>query len=366
MKQYNWLERREQRAFLALEDGTVFPGCAFGSRRDCAGEAVFNTGMTGYQEILTDPSYAGQIVLLTAPEIGNYGVNSADIESRSLFLKGLLVRELNAPSNFRSEDSLGDYLARNNIPGLAGLDTRRLTLHLRDRGSMKGYLHVSDMPMTPAEGVEAARCLPDMAGMDMAGEVSTRAVYDFSTEGGKLVAVYDYGVKTNILRQLAARNFRVRVFPASAPAPELLACRPDGVFLSNGPGDPAGVVHAVENIRVLLGKVPVMGICLGHQLLGLACGGVTVKLKFGHHGCNHPVRDLRDGSVAITSQNHNYALESETLPECLEVTHLNLNDGTVEGIRHKTLPAFSVQYHPEAAPGPFDAQNLFDRFEQII
>ncbi|MDD3153769.1 MAG: glutamine-hydrolyzing carbamoyl-phosphate synthase small subunit [Victivallaceae bacterium] len=361
-----WKAKRERKAFLALADGTVFPGWSFGCLKDAAGEAVFNTGMTGYQEILTDPSYAGQFVLLTAPEIGNYGVNSRDVESRDLFLQGLLVRELNEPSNYRSEESLETYLMRHGKPGLAGLDTRGLTLHLRNYGSQKAYMHVENTFMSHEEGVERARLWSGLDGVDTASLVSTPVPYDFNEQGKHFVCAYDFGIKTNILRLLAEHDMKVRVFPAGTPASELLAAKPDGIFLSNGPGDPAAVVQAQDNIKFLLGKVPLMGICLGHQLLGLACGGRTIKLKFGHHGCNHPVKNLAADTVEITSQNHNYALEETSLPPCLEVTHRNLNDQTVEGVRHRELPAFSVQYHPEAAPGPCDSTYLFDTFQTMM
>ena len=416
-----WREERERKAFLALADGTVFRGVAFGARADRLGEAVFNTGMSGYQEIATDPSYAGQIVALTTAEVGNYGTNEEDPESRGLFLSGLVVNDLAAPSSFRSTRSLEDYLAAAGVPGIRALDTRRLTLHLRDHGTQKAFLHASGEPLDPAEAVRRAREWEGLDGQDYAAKVSCKTAYDFPPADSSsfaaerhpsfapeahpsftsgplpLVVVYDFGVKANILRSLASFA-RVRVVPAKTPAEEVLALKPAGVFLSNGPADPAALPYAIGNIRKILGpaplemnnaqcamhnadgadtkqassmrhaasSIPVMGICLGHQLLALACGARTGRLAFGHHGCNHPVKELATGKVQITSQNHNFAVLADTLPPELEVTHVNLNDGTVEGIRHRTLPAFSVQYHPEACPGPHDAAPLFDRFRALL
>ena len=356
--------RRERAAYLALADGTVFRGWSFGAPRDQLGEAVFNTGMTGYQEIVSDPSYAGQFVTLTAPEIGNYGCCFEDRESRGLFLHGLVVHRLNEPSNFRSEQSLSELLRTAGVPGLAGVDTRSLTLHLREHGTQKAYLHVEDTPLEPAEAIRRAAAWEGLDGQDYASRVSVTEPYTWNSSGSFQVVVIDFGVKYNILRQLAAADCRVTVVPARTPVGELLARKPDGILLSNGPADPAAVTYAVDHIRELLGRVPLFGICLGHQLLGLAAGARTVRLKFGHHGCNHPVRDLRTGAVEITSQNHNFALAADSLPEQLEVTHVNLNDGTVEGIRFRDGSAFSVQYHPEAAPGPHDGSGLFEEFKQ--
>ena len=387
-----WKAERERKAFLALADGTVFHGVAFGAAKDALGEVVFNTGMSGYQEILTDPSYAGQFVTLTAAEIGNYGINGADVESRALFLSGLVIGDLTPPSNWRSEKSLDDYLKENGVPGIYGVDTRALTIHLREHGNQKAYLCTggSQLAATESEAIAKAREWVGLDGQDYAAKVTCEKSYDFVARDSWLVAraeenheprttnheppttnhqpriiCYDFGVKSNILRSLAAWA-KVTVVPAKTSAEEVLALNPDGIFLSNGPADPAAVIYAIENIRKLLGKAPIMGICLGHQLLSLACGAKTMRLKFGHHGCNHPVKNLATGQVEIMSQNHNFAVDPATVPECLEVTHVNLNDGSIEGVRHKTLPAFSVQYHPESCPGPHDSKYLFKDFKEMI
>ena len=365
--QDKWKAERERSAFLALADGAVFHGVAFGARRDALGEVVFNTGMCGYQEIITDPSYAGQFVTLTAAEIGNYGINREDVESRGLFLSGLVVNDLTSPSNWRSEISLDDYLKQNGIPGIYGVDTRALTLHLREHGNQKAFLCVS-ASLRAEEAIMKAREWEGLDGQDYAAKVTCDKRHEFIAQrrrGAERIVCYDFGVKQNILRSLAEWA-DVTVVPAKTSAEDVLAMKPAGVFLSNGPADPAAVTYAIENIRKLLGKVPLMGICLGHQLLSLACGAKTMRLKFGHHGCNHPVKNLATGKVEITSQNHNFAVDPATLPDCLEVTHVNLNDGTIEGVCHKTLPAFSVQYHPESCPGPHDSTYLFQQFKELI
>ena len=397
-----WKAERERKVYLALADGTVFHGVAFGAKKDALGEVVFNTGMCGYQEILTDPSYAGQFVTLTPAEVGNYGINSDDIESRKLFLSGLVIGDLTAPSNWRSKKSLDDYLKENGVPGIYGVDTRALTLHLREHGNQKAFLYVGERVMGNGEvgkgkreeGIEEceaivkARKWEGLDGQDYAAKVTCEKSYEFKTgltgltrlsgdmspdpknpvnlvNPVKRIVCYDFGVKTNILRSLASWA-KVTVVPAKTPAEEVLKMKPDGVFLSNGPADPAAVTYAIENIKKLLGPLPIMGICLGHQLLSLACGAKTGRLKFGHHGCNHPVKNLATGHVEITSQNHNFAVLPESVPDCLEVTHINLNDNSIEGVRHKTLPAFSVQYHPESCPGPHDSKYLFDEFKKMI
>ena len=367
-----WKAERERRAYLALADGTVFHGVAFGAKKDALGEVVFNTGMCGYQEILTDPSYAGQFVTLTPAEVGNYGINADDIESRKLFLSGLVIGDLTEPSNWRSEKSLDEYLKENGVPGIYGVDTRALTIHLRAHGNEKAYLHVEDGDMREEDAIAKAREWGGLDGQDYAAKVTCAEAYEFNqaikqsnNQAIPHVVCYDFGVKTNILRSLASWA-RVTVVPAKTPAEEVLKMKPDGVFLSNGPADPAAVTYAIENIQKLLGLRPIMGICLGHQLLSLACGAKTGRLKFGHHGCNHPVKNLATGHVEITSQNHNFAVLPESVPDCLEVTHINLNDNSIEGVRHKTLPAFSVQYHPESCPGPHDSKYLFDEFRKMI
>ncbi len=366
---YNWLARREKRAFLALADGTVIRGWSCGAPMDRLGEVVFNTGMTGYEEILTDPSYAGQIVTLTMPEIGNTGFNGEDYESRAIHAAGLLIREMNPPSNWRAEDTLADALARWGVPALAGLDTRALTLKLREGGTQKAFLCATGS-VSPEAAVEKARAWEGLDGQDYATKVSTADAYDWPANvpaQAPLVAVLDYGIKFNTLRLLSREGFRVRVLPARSTAVDVLKLKPAGVLLSNGPADPAALHYAIATVQGLLGKVPIMGICLGHQLLGIALGGKTRRLKFGHHGCNHPVLDLRAKTVEITSQNHNYMVDADSLdPAAAEITHLSLNDRTIEGLEAKKYPAFSLQYHPEAAPGPHDALAAFARFRALM
>ena len=353
-------------AYLALADGTVFNGVSCGAACDLPGEAVFNTGMSGYQEIVSDPSYFGQIVTLSTAEVGNYGCNDEDMESRGVFLNGLIVQNLNPPSSWRSRRSLDDLLKNSGRPILSGVDTRRLVLHIRENGTQKAWLHADGTDLPVEEAVAKARAWSGLDGLDCAAEVAVAKPYNWSDKGNLHVVVIDCGVKYNILRQLAANGFRVTVVPCGTTAEAIFNLRPDGVLLSNGPGDPDGVVGVVDCVKKLLGKVPIMGICLGHQILGLACGARTGRLHFGHHGCNHPVKNLLTNTVEITSQNHNFAIMPDSLGDNLEITHVNLNDGTIEGVRHRTLPAFSVQYHPEAAPGPFDARYLFGQFKELM
>jgi len=385
------------RAILALEDGRHFEGESFGATRTTVGEVCFNTSMTGYQEVLTDPSYRGQIVAMTYPLIGNYGVNALDQESATPQVRGFVIEELSAvASNWRSESSLNDYLISANIPGIQGIDTRALTRHLREKGAMKGCLTTENSSIE--EAVRRAVEGQGVIGMDYVQEVTTKSVYDWDPEdrlsrhwtvvkGGsqegieveangevfeKLpqtrhqIVAYDFGIKHNILRNLRQQGFKVRVVPAFTSAAETLAMNPDGVFLSNGPGDPSALGYTHETLRQLIGKKPIFGICLGHQILGFAYGGRTFKLKFGHRGANQPVKDLKTGRVAITSQNHGFAVDPDSLPSNVEVTHINLNDNTVEGMQHREYPVFSVQYHPEASPGPHDANYFFKEFHNLI
>jgi carbamoyl-phosphate synthase small subunit len=378
---WNWGAQRSRRAFLALQDGTILRGHSVGAAVDGFGEVVFNTGMAGYQEILSDPSYSGQFVTMTCPEIGNTGMNQADMESRQLFASGFVIHEMNEPSNWRADGSLTDYLVKWNIPAIAGVDTRALTSRLRMEGTQRGFMSITGK-VGEAEAVQKALDWCGLDGQDYAAKVSCKAPYHWDSDGSltqswgiadslpkadlKIVA-YDFGIKWNILRSMRRNGMDVTVVPAQTPATEVMKLKPDGVFLSNGPADPAAVTYAIEAARALLGKVPMMGICLGHQILGLACGGKTYRLKFGHHGCNHPVKNLRTGAVEITSQNHNFAVDPASLdPAAVEVTHINLNDQTVEGLAHRKEPMFCVQYHPESSPGPHDPYYLFTQFRELI
>jgi carbamoyl-phosphate synthase small subunit len=371
-------------AKLALEDGTVFAGHSFGAAGEVDGEVCFNTSMTGYQEILTDPSYRGQIVTMTYPEIGNYGINDEDVESAKPHLAGFIVRNhSNMASNFRSAGKLDDYLSRHGVVGIAGIDTRALVRRIRQHGALKGVLSTTDLDNDSL--VNKARNSRGRVGRDLVREVVPAQPVDWTeklsrwsklpvpgaapaTGGAKQrhIVALDYGMKWNIARHLCDQGCRVTVLPGTSNAADVLALQPDGVFLSNGPGDPEPLEYAIGTIRELLGKTPVFGICLGHQLLSLACGAETFKLKFGHRGANQPVQNLQTGRVEITSQNHGFAVREDNLPACLEVTHRNLNDQTIEGVRHRELPAYSVQYHPEASAGPHDSDYLFNRFWEMI
>jgi carbamoyl-phosphate synthase small subunit len=375
-------------SILALEDGRIFRGLGYGAPGECRGEVVFNTSLTGYQEIATDPSYAGQIVVLTNPQIGNYGTNQADNESARPYIEGLIVREFSPiGSNWRSEQVADEYMERYSVPVLAEIDTRALVRHLRTHGVMRGVISTAESDTDLL--VQKARSIRKMDGTDLARVVSTKSVYTFNSadsrnqtgdsllaiglnqkeDGGKHlhVVAYDFGIKLNILRMLVREGCRVTVVPAETAAEDVFALKPDGVFLSNGPGDPEPVDYAVRAIRKFLGRVPVFGICLGHQLTGIALGGRTYKLKFGHHGGNHPVQNKITGKVEITAHNHNFAVDPDSInANEVELTHVDLNDQTLEGLRHKTLPLFSVQYHPEAAPGPHDSNYLFRDFRRMM
>ncbi len=391
-----------KRALLALADGTIFEGRSFGAEGEAVGEVVFNTSMTGYQEVLTDPSYKGQMVVMTYPLIGNYGINPEDVESSDLAVEGFIVKEACAyPSNWRSTQTLGSYLKEQHVVGIQGIDTRALTRHLRDYGAMEGVISTQDL--NPDSLITKAKASPGLIGRDLVKEVACTSPYTwhegpwqlgkgyedssrFKVQGSgtadqlKLfpprstlhaphfnVVVYDCGIKQNILRKLIEAGCDVTVVPPNTLASTVLGLEPDGIFLSNGPGDPEGVPYLIDNVQKLIGKKPIFGICLGHQILGLAFGGRTYKLKFGHHGGNQPVKDLTTGKVEITTQNHGFTVDIASIPDSeIELTHINLNDQTVEGMRHRRLPIFSVQYHPEASPGPHDASYLFQRFVELM
>jgi len=372
----------QREAILALADGRIFRGRAFGAIGETVGEVVFNTSMTGYQEVLTDPSYKGQIVCMTYPEIGNVGINADDAESAGVHVEGFVVKDYRPrPSNWRSEMALGEYLEHAGVPGIEGIDTRALVRHIRTHGAQEAV--ISSVTLDPDALVARAKASPGLVGRDLVKEVTCAEPYDWDLGGWELgtgyrrpnkeelrdaplIVALDYGIKRNILHRLVASGFRVRVMPAAASAADILAPNPDGVFLSNGPADPAALPYASEAVRGVLGRKPIFGICLGHQILGLALGGRTYKLGFGHHGANHPVMDLRTRKVEITSQNHGFAVDADSLEGRAELSHLNLNDKTVEGLSGVGVPFFSVQYHPEASPGPHDAGYLFARFRRLV
>lgn len=369
------------KALLVLADGKIYKGEHFGSEGEVEAEIVFNTSMSGYQEIITDPSYCGQMVVMTYPLIGNYGVNPEDFESDRPHLSGFIIKELSkVQSNWRSRGSLEEFLKETNVFGIQGIDTRALTRQIRDKGTQQAIL--STDTSDPQRLIEKVRKSPGLIGRDLVKEVTCKNAYDWNEsewtiQSGKTklkevkdrpynVLVYDFGVKRNILRKLTRAGCKVRVVPANTPADEVLATRPDGIFLSNGPGDPAAVPYAIDNVKTILGKVPVFGICLGHQILSLALKGKTYKLRFGHHGGNQPVLDVKSGKIEITSQNHGFAVEQNSFDSDVDITFLNLNDDTVEGIQHKSWPVFSVQYHPEASPGPHDSEHLFYKFLNLM
>ena len=357
--------KEENAAILLLDDGKLFKGTTFGATGQSIGEVCFNTGMTGYQEILTDPSYAKQIVTMTAPHIGNYGVNANDIESEKIQVSGFVIKEETTfPSSWRSEMSLGDYLKKQNIVGIKNIDTRSLTRHIRDNGAMNGI--ISSTTDNKNKLTSKLKSSPSMTGLDLAKNVSTKNIYEWSDKGEYRVAAIDFGIKKNILRLLEELNCQVTVFPANATAKDILSFDPDGVFLSNGPGDPAAVEYGIETVKQILGEKPIFGICLGHQILAIALGAKTFKLKFGHRGINHPVKNMGEKTIEITSQNHGFSVELESLPKNVIPTHINLNDNTSAGIESIDYPAFSVQYHPESSPGPHDSRYLFKKFIRMM
>ena len=364
------------KAILVLEDGRTFHGASFGADGETFGEMVFNTSMSGYQEILTDPSYAGQIVCMTYPLIGNYGVNEADVESRKAWVEGFVVREASRiVSNWRSTESLDDYLKRNNIVGIEHIDTRALVRHIREKGAMRAG--ISTIETDPQALLDKILATPEMTNRELASSVTVEDRYEYASEESKIqnpeskmeyhIVAYDFGVKTNSLREFSKFGCRVTVVPADTSATDVMALKPDGIFLSNGPGDPSSMQNVIEEIKKLTEtQTPIFGICLGHQLIGSAFGGETYKLKFGHRGGNQPIKDLTTGKIEIASHNHGFAVDAASLPADVEITHVNLNDNTVAGLRHKTLPVFSVQYHPESAPGPHDSEYLFERFVELM
>jgi len=369
-----------KKAVLAIEDGSIFEGIGFGSEGETFGEIVFNTSLTGYQEIITDPSYNGQIVVMTYPEIGNYGINSEDAESKQPVVKGLVVKEYwPSPSNWRSSESLSDYMEKYNIIGIYGIDTRQLTKQIRTLGAQRSLISTTDFDKKSL--IKKVKDSPGIIGRDLVTEVSCKKSYSWNKgaenwlSSGRAtkkikkkynVVAYDFGIKTNILRNLTDLGCKLTVVPSKTDPKEILAMNPDGIFLSNGPGDPEGVDYAIKNVKRLIGKKPIFGICLGHQIISLALGAKTFKLKFGHRGGNQPVKNLKTGKVEITSQNHSFAVDPESLNENVEITHINLNDQTVEGLKHKEFPVFSVQYHPESSPGPHDSSYLFDDFINLM
>ncbi len=357
---------KRRKAKLVLEDGKVFSGYSFGASGTAFGEVVFNTSLAGYQEILTDPSYKGQMVVMTYPLIGNYGVNSEDVESRKPFVEAFIVKECSrVASNWRSSKDLDTYLKENNIVGIEGVDTRAITRHTRLKGAMKAVISSEDLDESSL--IRKVQTAEGLVGKDLVKDVTCNEIYKWNDNGKYHIVVIDCGVKFNILRRLTANDCRVTVVPAQTPAEEILALKPDGIMLSNGPGDPEPVTYVIETAKKLLGKMPMFGICLGQQMLGLALGGRTFKLKFGHHGGNQPVKDLKTGKIDITVQNHGFCVDFDSLHgEDVEITHMNLNDNTLEGIRHKRYPVFSVQFHPESGPGPHDSQYLFNRFIELI